>query len=64
MMPTLPYRVYYKRIAQADGGYIYDHSALIYLIDKDGRYVGVSTYQEPAATAVAKLRNLIVGRRS
>jgi protein SCO1 len=61
---TEVYRVYYKRITQADGGYTYDHSAMIYLMDKVGRYVGVITYQEPAATAVAKLRNLIVGRRS
>jgi len=34
---TKAYRVYYKRIAQNDRGYTYDHSAVIYLMDKDGR---------------------------
>ena len=33
------YRVYAKRIEGADGGYTYDHTALVYLIDKEGRFV-------------------------
>jgi protein SCO1/2 len=59
---TKAYRVYYKRIAQDDGGYTYDHSVRIYLMDKGGRYAGVLTYNEPDDSAVAKLRDLIAGR--
>jgi protein SCO1 len=59
---TKAYRVYYKRMAQDDGGYTYDHSARIYLMDKDGQYVGFLTYNEPDDSAVAKLRDLIAGR--
>jgi protein SCO1/2 len=61
---TKAYRVYYKRIAQDDARYTYDHSAVIYLMDKDGRYAGVLTYNEPDDSAVAKLRDLIAGRSS
>jgi protein SCO1/2 len=49
-------------MAQDDGGYTYDHSARIYLMDKDGQYVGFLTYHEPDDSAVAKLRDLIAGR--
>jgi protein SCO1/2 len=61
---TKAYRVYYKRVAQDGGGYTYDHSAVIYLMDKDGRYVGVLTFKEPDASALSKLRDLLAGRHS
>jgi protein SCO1/2 len=59
---TAAYRVYYKRIPLAGGGYTYDHSATIYLMDKNGRYKGLVTYKEPDAAAIAKLRALIAER--
>jgi protein SCO1/2 len=35
------YRVYYEKVPREDGsGYTVDHSAFIYLIDPDGRYLG------------------------
>lgn len=52
------YRVYYKKIPTDDGGYEMDHSAIIYLMDPDGRFVTVIPYQEDDASALAKLRNL------
>jgi protein SCO1 len=54
------YRVYYKRVP-LDGGYTYDHSAFIYLLDRNSRYVGLITYKEPAASVAAKLRALVSG---
>ena len=60
---TAAYRVYYKRTVLDGGGYTYDHSATIYLMDKDGRYMGLVTYKEPDASAIAKLRALIAGKR-
>jgi cytochrome oxidase Cu insertion factor (SCO1/SenC/PrrC family) len=37
-----------------------DHSAVIYLMDPDGKFVTVIPYQEDDASAIAKLKNLAV----
>jgi protein SCO1 len=55
---TYEYRVYYKRIPTSDGGYVMDHSAILYMMDPNGRFVGVIPYQEDTAKAVAKLKKL------
>jgi protein SCO1/2 len=55
---TSEYRVYYKRIPTSDGGYVMDHSAILYLIDSEGKFAGHIAYQEKTASAVAKLRKL------
>ena len=52
------YRVYYKKVPTDDGGYTMDHSAIIYLMGPDGKFVTVIPYQEDDASALAKLRNL------
>jgi protein SCO1 len=53
------YRVYYKRIPTSDGGYLMDHSTMIYLMDARGRFVAVIPYQDDDASAMAKLWNLV-----
>ena len=53
------YRVYYNKIPTKDGGYVMDHSSIIYLMGPDGKFVSVIAYQESDASAVAKLRNLV-----
>jgi len=53
------YRVYYKKIPTSDGGYVMDHSSLIYLMGPDGKFVNVIAYQEADASAIAKLKNLV-----
>lgn len=53
------YRVYYKKVPTGDGGYVMDHTALIYLMGADGKFVSMIAYQENDATALAKLRNLV-----
>jgi cytochrome oxidase Cu insertion factor (SCO1/SenC/PrrC family) len=35
-----------------------DHSAIIYLMNPDGKFVTIIPYQEDDASALAKLRNL------
>jgi protein SCO1 len=55
---TKEYGVYYKRIPTSDGGYVMDHSAILYMMDPNGRFVGVIPYQEDTAKAVAKLKKL------
>jgi protein SCO1 len=52
------YRVYYKKVPTSDGGYLMDHSAMIYLMDANERFDSVIPYQENDASAVAKLQNL------
>ena len=52
------YRIYYKKIPTSDGSYVMDHSAMIYLMNADGKFDTVIPYQEKDATALVKLRNL------
>jgi protein SCO1 len=52
------YHVYYKRIPTSDGGYVMDHTAILYLMDANGKFVGPIAYQEKTASAVAKLKKL------
>lgn len=53
------YRVYYKKVPTDDGGYLMDHSAVIYLMGPDEKFVSVIAYQENDASALAKLRGLL-----
>ena len=55
---TKEYGVYYKRIPTSDGGYVMDHIAILYMMDPNGRFVGVIPYQEGTAEAVTKLKKL------
>jgi protein SCO1/2 len=55
---TKEYGVYYKRIPTSDGGYVMDHSTVLYMMDPNVRFVGVIPYQEDTAKAVAKLKKL------
>ena len=53
------YRVYYKKVPTEDGGYVMDHSSIIYLMGPDGKFISMIAYQEDDASALAKLRNLL-----
>ena len=53
------YHVYYKKFPTGDGGYTMDHSAVIYLMGPDGKFVTAIPYKEDDAAALAKLRNLV-----
>jgi protein SCO1/2 len=37
------YRVYFKKVPLDQGGYTMDHTAIVYLMDKDGRFVAPFT---------------------
>ena len=49
--------VYYKRIPTS-GGYVMDHTAILYLMDASGKFVGPIAYREKTVSAVAKLKKL------
>jgi protein SCO1/2 len=55
------YRVYSRKVPSDDGNYIMDHSAAVYLLDKEATFTGTVDYKEDEATALAKLKRLVAG---
>jgi protein SCO1/2 len=53
------YRVYYKKVPLPQGGYTMDHTAIIYLMDKDGRFVSTFKLDRSAEAAAADLRRYL-----
>ena len=53
--------VYWKKVPSedGDGDYSIDHTASIFLIDKNGKFKGTIAYGEAGDTAVEKLRKLV-----
>ncbi|MPZ56628.1 MAG: SCO family protein [Rhizobiales bacterium] len=50
------YRVYSKKVLLDGGGYTMDHTALVYLMDKEGRFVAPFNVKRGAEAAAADLR--------
>ena len=53
------YRVYYKKVPLTEGGYTMDHTAIIYLMSKDGRFVSPFSLKRPTEAAAADLRKYL-----
>jgi protein SCO1/2 len=53
------YRVYFKKMPLEQGGYTMDHTASVYLMDKDGRFVLPFNLKRPTAAAAADLRRYL-----
>ena len=53
------YRVYYAKHPTKDGGYDMDHSSIIYLMDKAGRFQANFTHETPPQQIAAKLRAVL-----
>ena len=57
------YRVYYRKADPAPGeapeNYLMDHSSVVYLMDREGRYVTHFTHQSPSENIEAALRKLL-----
>jgi protein SCO1/2 len=53
------YRAYYKRTPLADSGYAMDHTAIIYLMGKDGRFVTPFSLKRTTEAAAAELRKYL-----
>ena len=49
------YRVYAKKVPLKDGDYTMEHTALVYLMDKDGGFVGSFNLNRPPAEAARDL---------
>jgi protein SCO1 len=50
------YRVYAKKVPLQGGDYTMDHTALVYLMDKDGRFVAPFNMQRTADAEAAEMR--------
>jgi protein SCO1/2 len=53
------YRVYYAKHPRADGGYDMDHSALIYVMDPEGRFTATFTPDDSEDTIVSRMAKLV-----
>jgi protein SCO1/2 len=53
------YRVYYAKHPRADGGYDMDHSAVIYVMDPEGRLTATFTPDTPADAIAQRLQKLL-----
>ncbi|RJF74816.1 SCO family protein [Rhodopseudomonas palustris] len=53
------YRVYAKKVETKDGDYTMDHTALIYLMDKDGNFVAPFNLKRKSDEAVADLKRYL-----
>jgi protein SCO1/2 len=50
------YRVYYRKVPLDGGDYTMDHTAIVYLMDKQGRFVSPFNMRRSAEDAAAELR--------
>ena len=50
------YRVYAKKVPLKDGDYTMDHTAVVYLMDKNGRFIAPFNLKRSADEAAADLR--------
>lgn len=50
------YRVYAKKVPLESGDYTMDHTALVYLMDRTGKFVAPFNVKRPPADAAAELR--------
>jgi protein SCO1 len=53
------YRVYYKKVPLEEGGYTMDHTAIVYLMDKNGRFVAPFSLKRTTEAAAADLRRYL-----
>src|ERR1700747_3660348 len=56
---TSEYRVYAKKVPLKDGDYTMDHTALVYLMDKDGKFVALFNLKRTPEEAAADLKKYL-----
>jgi protein SCO1 len=56
---TSEYRVYAKKVPLKDGDYTMDHTALVYLMDRDGRFVSPFNLNRTPEAAAADLKHYL-----
>jgi protein SCO1 len=61
---TKLWKAFYNKLPEDDGSYTIVHSAYVYLMDRDHRFVGTMGFQESEAEQLEKLRSLLAGREA
>jgi protein SCO1 len=56
---TTEYRVYAKKVPLKDGDYTMDHTALVYLMDRDGKFVAPFNLKRTPEEAAADLKRYL-----
>jgi protein SCO1/2 len=56
---TSEYRVYAKKVPLKDGDYSMDHTALVYLMDRDGKFVAPFNLKRTPQEAAADLKHYL-----
>jgi protein SCO1 len=56
---TSEYRVYAKKVPLKDGDYTMDHTSLVYLMDRDGRFVSPFNLKRTPEEAAADLKHYL-----
>ncbi|GAB1580601.1 SCO family protein [Phyllobacterium phragmitis] len=55
------WKVYARKVPLEDGGYTMDHTASVFLLDRNGHFKGTVAYGENPDTALQKLKRLVAG---
>jgi protein SCO1/2 len=53
------YRVYAKKVPLAGGDYTMDHTALVYLLDRDGKFIAPFNLKRPVVEQVSDLKRYL-----
>jgi protein SCO1/2 len=53
------YRVYARKVPLKDGDYTMDHTALVYLMDRDGKFVAPFNLKQKPEEAAAELKHYL-----
>jgi protein SCO1/2 len=53
------YRIYYKKVPIEGGDYVIDHTATVFLMDRNGGFSGTISYDEDAKVRLEKLARLV-----
>ncbi|MCW6508005.1 SCO family protein [Lichenifustis flavocetrariae] len=53
------YKVYAKKVSSTDGSYSMDHTAIVYLMDKEGRFVNAFNLEQSPKNAAAEFASYL-----
>lgn len=51
--------VFSQKVDQSGGGYSIDHSAAVFLLDRNGQFIATISPEESDATALEKIKRLV-----
>ena len=55
---TRAYRAFARKVPLDGGGYVMDHTALVYLMDKKGRFVSSMNFERPPEENAKQIADL------